>query len=178
MEDLLRMALLVVIFAAVAAGYYFYTQTLLPIVLIMIAGALITLEIFFIPGFGIIGLTGFALGAYGVWLNMRPDALLLALVPTVLMCFFMVKTLSQTQFFKSFILTSTISRDRGFTATSESADWLTGKKGWAVTDLNPSGKAEIEGKRYSVVSDGQFIANGSEIRVISNEGNVITVTKA
>lgn len=178
MEDFLRVALLVAIFAAVALGYYFYTASLLPIVLIMLSGILITLEIFFIPGFGIIGITGLGLGAYGVYLNMRPDAILLALVPTVLLSFFMVKTLAQTQLFKGFILTSTISADKGYKATSESADWLTGKKGFAVTDLNPAGKAEIEGKRFSVVTDGQFIPNGAEIRVLSNEGNVISVTKA
>ncbi len=178
MEDYLRIILLALIFALTACGYYFYTAMLLPVVLILASAVLITLEIFFIPGFGIIGITGFCAGAYGVYLNPRPDAILLALIPSLFLAFLMVKTLSQTQFFKSFILTSTISADKGYKATSDSADWIVGKKGAAVTDLNPSGKAEIEGKRYSVVSDGQFISSGSEIRVISNEGNVLVVTRA
>ncbi len=177
MQDFLSFALLALIFALVAAGYYFFTAMLLPVVFIMAAGALITLEIFFVPGFGTIGLAGALIGAYGIYLNTKPDAILLALVPTVLLSFLMVKTLSQTKLFKSFILTSAISADKGFKATSDSAEWLIGKKGVAVTDLNPSGKAEIEGRRYSVLADGQFVANGSEVRVTSNEGNVISVVK-
>ncbi len=177
MQDFLSFLLLFIIFLAIAAGYYFYTSTLLPVVLIMAAGMLITLEIFFVPGFGLIGLAGFFIGAYGVYLNMRSDAILLALVPTLLLSFLMVKTFSQTQLFKSFILTSAISADKGFKASSDSAELLIGKIGVAVTDLDPSGKAEIEGRRYSVVSDGQFIASGAQVRVVSNEGNLIGVIK-
>ncbi len=53
--------------------------------------------------------------------------------------------------------------------------FLLGKKGIAVTELRPSGIAEIEGKRYSVVAQGELIADKSPIEVVEVEGNSIVV---
>jgi membrane-bound ClpP family serine protease len=54
---------------------------------------------------------------------------------------------------------------------------LKDKSGVAVTELRPSGIAEIDGKRYSVVSEGEMIRPSVEIIVKEVEGNNIIVRK-
>lgn len=177
MEDFFKILILVLVIVIVGIGYYFYTSTILPFILILISGILITLEIFFIPGFGIIGIIGFTCGAYGVWLNMRADVLLFSILPTILLCFVMFKLLSDIKVVKNAVLTNTLSKDNGFIAANNELIGLVEKLGIAVSDLNPSGKVEIDGRKFSAVSDGQFISNGSKVKVVSVDGNLITVTK-
>ncbi|MHC4091537.1 MAG: NfeD family protein [Planctomycetota bacterium] len=48
---------------------------------------------------------------------------------------------------------------------------LVGQVGVARTELRPSGSAEIGGKRYNVVSEGEFIREGTRVRVVEVRGN-------
>jgi len=52
---------------------------------------------------------------------------------------------------------------------------LQGLDGVTCTDLRPSGSAEIDGRRYSVVSVGDFIRAGAQIRVVDVAGNRVVV---
>ncbi len=52
---------------------------------------------------------------------------------------------------------------------------LKGHTGKAITDLRPSGKARIDGKRYDVVAKGDFIESDTDIEVVLVEGNRIVV---
>jgi len=52
---------------------------------------------------------------------------------------------------------------------------LVGREGVALTELRPAGAADIDGRRYQVVSEGDFIAAGDRVRVIETRGNVIVV---
>jgi membrane-bound serine protease (ClpP class) len=52
---------------------------------------------------------------------------------------------------------------------------LLGKTGIAASTLRPSGKAEIEGRLYSVEGDGVFIESGKPVKVIRVRGNNIIV---
>jgi len=54
---------------------------------------------------------------------------------------------------------------------------LVGQTGEAVTDLRPSGRAMIDGKRLDVLADGGFVERGSQIIVISAQGNRVFVRK-
>jgi membrane-bound serine protease (ClpP class) len=57
----------------------------------------------------------------------------------------------------------------------ENIEFLAGKTGLTVTELRPSGIAEIDGKRYSVVSEGEMIGPSIEVLVKYVEGNNIIV---
>jgi membrane-bound serine protease (ClpP class) len=61
--------------------------------------------------------------------------------------------------------------------SDENFSTLKGKTGVTVTELRPSGIAEINGKRYSVVSEGEMIDSSVEIIVKEVEGNSIIVRK-
>ena len=52
---------------------------------------------------------------------------------------------------------------------------LVGKAGNTVTPLRPSGIAEINGQRYSVVASGEMIDKDVEIVVLRVEGNSVVV---
>lgn len=49
------------------------------------------------------------------------------------------------------------------------------KEGVVVATLRPSGTAEFEGRRVSVVSDGQVIPDGARVRVVLVEGSRVVV---
>jgi membrane-bound serine protease (ClpP class) len=60
-------------------------------------------------------------------------------------------------------------------AEEEDYQGLLGKTGTALSVLRPSGKAEIEGRIYSVEGEGVFIEAGKTIKVIRVRGNMVVV---
>jgi membrane-bound serine protease (ClpP class) len=72
-------------------------------------------------------------------------------------------------------LNTELSSDSGVTSQSAELEGFLGKKGAAVSDLRPSGVAEIEEKRVDVVSRGEYINKGAEIIVAAVTGNQIIV---
>jgi membrane-bound serine protease (ClpP class) len=54
-------------------------------------------------------------------------------------------------------------------------DPLVGKTGFAVSILRPAGVARFDGRKYSVVTGGEFINAGSEVIVTRVQGNRIHV---
>ena len=52
---------------------------------------------------------------------------------------------------------------------------LVGKKGSAYTNLRPSGKVLIEGEIYDAYTRGNYIAEKSDIEVVSDEGTSLKV---
>lgn len=47
---------------------------------------------------------------------------------------------------------------------------LEGAAGIAITDLRPGGMAQIDGRRIDVVTDGEFLPEGTELEVVSDQG--------
>ena len=63
----------------------------------------------------------------------------------------------------------------GFTASSDQFQALVGARGTAVSALRPSGTVVVEGRRVSVQTNGEFIAAGAAIEVVSAEGSRVVV---
>ncbi|MBV8345841.1 MAG: nodulation protein NfeD, partial [Candidatus Eremiobacteraeota bacterium] len=61
-----------------------------------------------------------------------------------------------------------------------SADYrdLRGRTGTAVSYLRPAGIASIDGRRVDVLTEGEFIAQGTPVRVVRVEGSRIFVEPA
>ncbi|MBW1940794.1 MAG: serine protease [Deltaproteobacteria bacterium] len=68
-----------------------------------------------------------------------------------------------------------LSRAEGVVSQSEELEKFMGLEGTALTDLHPSGIAEINGKRVDVVSRGEYLEKNSKIVVYSVRGNQIIV---
>ncbi|MBN1130487.1 MAG: hypothetical protein JXA71_15955 [Chitinispirillaceae bacterium] len=64
-------------------------------------------------------------------------------------------------------------------AVSQPPEWsqVQDKEGVTVSVLRPAGSAMIDGKKYDVVSKGDFIDKGTSIVVVAVEGNRIVVKK-
>jgi membrane-bound serine protease (ClpP class) len=60
-------------------------------------------------------------------------------------------------------------RAEGYISAPQRDD-LVGRDGVALTDLRPAGTASIAGERVDVVTEGEYVAQGSAVRVIRSEG--------
>jgi membrane-bound ClpP family serine protease len=51
------------------------------------------------------------------------------------------------------------------------------KRGIAITDLRPSGSVDIDGVKFDVISDGEYISAGSKIEIFKVSGVKLLVKK-
>jgi membrane-bound serine protease (ClpP class) len=152
--------------------------------LVFAAGlALLGVEVFLIPGFGLFGILG-ALGILaGIYMSMlgglptTPDFTRAGLVLSttaifvVVSAWVMIRTLPRsTRLTRSGIfLTSRTDRSTGYESSHARAE-LVGRIGSAVTDLRPSGTGLFDEERIDVVSESEWITQGTPIKIISAEG--------
>jgi len=164
------------------------------IIMFFVGIALIVLEIFVIPGFGIAGITGlmFTLGALIlVMLNndyfdfsfvkaseifQATAAILAGLFGSLILIFFGGVRLTNTRIFKRIALQTVQDRSEGYTSNFKQEP-MTGKTGTAYTVLRPSGKVMIEGVLYDAYTRGDYIDKNDRIKVLSDEGTSLKVKK-
>jgi membrane-bound serine protease (ClpP class) len=156
--------------------------------------ALIGVEIFVLPGFGVAGIFGISLTVISLILIMVnndvfdfqfvPDNdILYAAAATfggmlggLILLFAGGSRLSSSKFFKRIALTDTQERDQGF-IVKPSAEPMTGKEGTAHTVLRPAGKVMIDGHIYDAYTRGEFIEKGDAIVVLDDETTSLRVRK-
>jgi len=80
----------------------------------------------------------------------------------------------KTKFWEQLTAPDVQKKEDGYTNTF---GWesLTGEIGIADSDLHPSGWVKVSNQRVFVVSEGDFIEKGTEIKVMSVDGNRILV---
>lgn len=162
------------------------------IVMFIVGIVLIAAEVFVIPGFGIAGILGLicTLGALIlVMLNndgldfdfVAPEEIfkaisttLAGLLGSIIIMFFGGARLINSNVFKRISLPDVQNKDEGYTSTTYKID-LVGKKGTAYTILRPSGKIMLDGDIYDAFTRGEYIDQGEEVEVISNEGTSLKV---
>jgi membrane-bound serine protease (ClpP class) len=145
--------------------------------------ALVGVEVLLIPGFGLFGIIG-GLGIMaGLYLSLMGSVPTsddftragLVLSTTVLLiavsAWAMIRSLpGSSRLAKSGIfLLSRTDRSIGF-ESAESRKDLVGVLGKAITDLHPSGTGLFGEERIDVVSESEWITEGTPIRIISAEG--------
>jgi len=164
--------------------------SVLDVVIFIVGVILLLLEIFVIPGFGIFGILGIIMIIGGLFLGLISDLpvfdlsfisgaliqLAAALVLSGVLIFILTRTLTKTTLWNRLILNAGIDVSSGYTSKPEVNDLL-GKRGKALTDLRPSGTAQIEGKRIDVVTQGDYIIAGAKIIVEDVEGSKVVVRK-
>lgn len=67
--------------------------------------------------------------------------------------------------------------DEGY-STSIGLEELVGESGRAVSDLRPSGWATVGEQKLFVVTEGEFVANGDRVRILTVDGNRVVVRKS
>jgi membrane-bound serine protease (ClpP class) len=152
--------------------------------------ALLLIEAFVTPGFGVAGVAGIValvaglglslVGAGATWgtvviaLGRVAFALLLALVLGVIL----LRVMPRLPVAWRLVLTTELEADKGFASAPERDEELKGRSGLAVSPLRPAGIADIGGARVDVVSDGEFIEPGAAVDVVRVDGNRVVVRRA
>lgn len=160
-------------------------------ILIFIIGlALLLIEIFYIPGFGLAGILGIIMMVGAIFFSLIGDfpivseneisnaliQLAASLVASVIFLFILWKFLPGVPVWGRLILSTSETQNEGFVSNPD-LSFLVGKKGKAISLLRPAGIALIDGKRYDVVSEGEFIKKDEEIIVTEVIGSKIIVKK-
>jgi membrane-bound serine protease (ClpP class) len=170
------------------SSYILQIASSLHIILFIVGLILLIIEIFFIPGFGITGVSGIALIVGSIFFSlfkigpvfdhhMFQVAVLQmasALVISVTVISVIVKYLPKSDRFLKLSLHDNVSASSGFIASDDFSE-IVGKTGEAIISLRPAGKVSVDGRMYDVVTEGGFIEEKKPIKVLSVDGNKIVV---
>jgi membrane-bound serine protease (ClpP class) len=186
----------IVCFAVVFASYALLgTVGSLELILFVIGLVLLIVEVFLIPGFGVVGISGLILIVLSLILSMqgfvwpqynwqwaifRRNILVVvsSAVGSIAVFALLASLLPQVSLFSRLTLQTEQTADAGYTVQELGAEArLLGKRGKAVTTLRPSGKAEFESEVLSVETDGEFLSAGDSVQIIEVNGNRIVVRK-
>ncbi len=162
-------------------------------IILFFAGiALLLVEVFVIPGFGVAGILGIitVVGSLSLMMlnndvfdfDLVPSADIFVAVATslsgilagILLLFFAGIRFTDTKLFARVALTETQNKAEGYTGRFVS-ETMTGKTGTAYTVLRPSGKVMIEGELYDAFTRGDYIEKGQQILVLDDEGTSLRV---
>ena len=192
-----------IIIAAIGALLFFaphYLQGLADHweILLFIGGlALLILEIFVIPGFGVAGVSGIVLMVtalvfamifnIGFDFHFAPKGAVVGgffnVLSALIIGFFISLWLSKKVFLMKtkygvLALDTELKEAEGFSSVDTHLSELVGKKGMALTFMRPAGKVEVEGEIYDAVTDMGVVEQGTKVHVVRFENAQLVVEKA
>ena len=160
------------------------------IALVMTGAGLLLVEIFVLPGFGVVGIAGVICIIAGIVLSFTlkgfswpeyhwdyarlQDAgitLALAMVLTVAFVAAVWKLLPYTPAYGRLVLAAAQQKEEGFVVQSAELRRAIGLRGVALTVLRPAGKGRFGDKTYQVVSRAEYLEEGTPIIIVEVEGN-------
>lgn len=160
------------------------------IILFVFGVVMLLVEIFVIPGFGIVGTVGIIAIVASLYLSLvgrfmpttdfvsGAKVLAIAFISSFVIILVALRFLPKFTPFQRLVLDTTEAEGAGYRSSPAEYSSLLGKEGVAITMLRPAGTAIIEGEKVSVVTEGDFIEKDSRIRVLKVEGYRIVVEKA
>lgn len=148
------------------------------IILLLILGGLVLLiiELLVIPGTTVVGIIGFILMVVGVWqAYIVYDSFMgtLVLLATLLISFGGFYLSLRTNTWKKVGLNKSIVSK----VNTDSQKLQIGDVGTTTSRLNPMGKAFINNDFYEVSTNGDFVDNDEEIKIVAIDGNKVFVEK-
>lgn len=166
-------------------------------ILLFIAGlALLIVEIFVVPGFGLPGISGIILIFSSLVLSMifnigfdfqfvppgRVLSRLLLVISASIMGFFLSiwlgkKLITADTRFGSLAFKTVLTKDEGFMAQDMSLTRFVGREGITLTFMRPAGKVEIDGDVMDAVSNIGLIDKGERVIVTRFENAQLVVDK-
>ena len=156
---------------------------------------LLLLEIFVIPGFGVVGISGILLIVMGLTLAMVRNIdfdfsfvpsnsignsflmVTLAMVAPLAILIAFGQNIFDSTLFKKMAVKGELTADEGYSVKEEKLNHLIGKQGVAKTVLRPTGKVSIAHESYEASSETDFIMAEEAIEVYGIRGNYLLVRK-
>ncbi len=166
--------------------------------LIFIAGvALVILEIFVFPGFGVAGISGIVLIVTGLTLSLVDNVAfrfegseamgqlakaLFTVVVSVFLSFVLAivgtKRFASSKAMAGLSLSTVQDHNEGYISIDARQKEMIGKTGTAHTILRPSGMIEIDGEFFDAKAEISYIEKGEKILVVRDEAGQLYVVKA
>lgn len=155
------------------------TKLIWPIVL-QLVGVIVIIAEFVVPSAGILTVISIAVFGFSLFLvfssmsiNVGLLFLMFDLILIPIVVFFGMRLMAASPA----TLKTTLSSKDG--TVSQPPEWqaLPGLQGDTLTDLHPTGTVLINGKRYDVVSRGEYITKGCRVVVANVDSNRIVVKK-
>jgi len=158
--------------------------------LIVLAGlALILIEIFATPGFGLLGILGILLFATGLVMAMIDNSIFrfpgpfnwaLVVKPfsvvvisgflSIISLFWLVNKVYPTRLFNAIALRTELDGDQGFVGVNVTEPSLEGRRAMVFADLKPAGKVLIDNRLYEASAEYGMITKGTEVLIVRMEG--------
>jgi membrane-bound serine protease (ClpP class) len=164
-----------------AAHVYAGFSNSLVIGLAILGLILILLELHVIPGHGFSGILGLVVLlaavvlAFGIaFFFVAVQSISIAIVLSLITFWISTKIFPESAFFKRITLSATQGPE--YVASSDFSEFL-GRTGLAASYLRPAGVANIDGKRITVLTEGDFVPAGTPVRVTRVEGARIFVKR-
>ncbi|GMV99866.1 MAG: hypothetical protein AMXMBFR84_10050 [Candidatus Hydrogenedentota bacterium] len=85
--------------------------------------------------------------------------------------------LPRTRFASHMVLSATQNNEEGYVSDESRQEWL-GALGKAYTPLRPSGTIVLRDERVGAVTNGDYIEEGTMVRVVEVHGNRVVVERA
>ncbi len=167
-------------------------------ILLFIGGlALLAVEIFAIPGFGVAGISGITLLVAGLTLslvdniafdfsNVQMDGLVKAFFMVIVASFLALlgsyflgvrMFAAESRIFGNLALKDALTAETGYTSANAVMKELVGRKGVAYTVLRPSGKIEIDDDIFDATAESGYIEKGEEVEVVSYHNTQLIVSR-
>lgn len=166
-------------------------------ILMFIVGLiLLIIELFAIPGFGFLGISGVVLMVFGLILSMifnigfdfsyAPKGALLnnffIVLSALMIGFFLSLWLSKKVFtiqtrYGALALDTKLDEEKGFVAQDMSLKQQVGKRGVTLTFMRPAGKVEIDGDVFDATAESGVIEKGEQVMVTRFENSQLFIVK-
>lgn len=166
------------------------------IAVFVIAIGLILFEIFVTPGFGVAGIIGLLLlisslvfamidndmfynyGTFNFSLLIRPiGTVFIAIFVALLGSIWLAGKIYDKKSFSLIALKTELDESDGYVGVEVPSDSLIGQECIAATDMFPSGKVEIGGRRYEATLEFGSARKGEKLRIIREEGGRVYCEK-
>lgn len=180
-------------FAVYFFGGYIAGLTGLEWVAVFVVGlALVALELFFFPGTLVLGFTGFGLVFISLVMalvdhypgaSMLPtlpqlelplNQLAIAVVGSVLVILGLSRVLPQTSFYPA-LVSQGVSGQQTEKSIAANQQQRLGQIGVALSTLRPGGKAQFGDSILDVVSAGELVEKGRQVRIVGSSGHEAVV---
>jgi len=163
------------------------------ILLAVVGFALLAVEIFVLPGFGVAGIAGITalvtaftfslIGNDGLNFDAvsRKDIVeslarvMITMVTSIIISYFLGKKLIKTSRFGKMVLQGTMNASEGYVSSDLSLSILVGRQGISQSFLRPSGKIVIDEQSYSANAETGYIETNKNIIVTRFDGLILWV---
>jgi len=188
------------VLAIVLFGLYFGASAIVgladmwEILLFAVGIGLILVEIFILPGFGVAGFLGLACVLVSLALVAVPSSggtdqygspipklidfagsFVAGTLGATFIMFFLARYLPSVPIFGRLALEAPDANSAMASQAPTTPSPLVGATGTAVSDLRPAGRALIDGHERDVVTEGEYVESGEDLRVIEVRGAIIIV---